>query len=60
MGTGDSFTRGKATEREADYSPPRSTEFKNAWSYISTPPYVLMEWYVDKHRDHFTLTFNRI
>jgi len=27
--------------READHSPPSDAEFKNAWSYTFTPPYVL-------------------
>jgi hypothetical protein len=30
--------------READRSPPSSAEVKNAWSYTSTPPYVLKVW----------------
>jgi hypothetical protein len=30
--------------READHSPPSSAEVNNAWSYISTPPYILMAW----------------
>jgi hypothetical protein len=34
----------KQPVREADYSPPYSAEVKNAWSYISTPPYVFMAW----------------
>jgi hypothetical protein len=28
----------KRLGREADHSPPNSTEVKNAWSYTSTPP----------------------
>jgi hypothetical protein len=28
--------------RKADFSPPFSTEVKNAWSYTFTPPYVFM------------------
>jgi hypothetical protein len=28
----------KRPGREADHSPPSSAEFKNAWSYNSTPP----------------------
>jgi len=28
----------KRPGREADHSPPSSTEVKNAWSYTSTPP----------------------
>jgi hypothetical protein len=27
---------------EADHSPPASAEVRNAWSYASTPPHVLM------------------
>jgi hypothetical protein len=40
---------------EDDYSPPPSAEVKNVWHYTSTPPYVLMVWYLVKHRDNFTL-----
>jgi hypothetical protein len=32
--------------REANHSSP--TEVKNAWRYISTPPYVFMSWYLIK------------
>jgi hypothetical protein len=28
----------KRQGREADHPPPSSAEFKNAWSYTSTPP----------------------
>jgi len=28
----------KRPRREDDYSPPPSTDVKNAWSYTSTPP----------------------
>jgi len=31
-------------EREADHSPPSTVEVKHAWSYTSTPLYVLMVW----------------
>jgi len=41
---------------EADHSPPSITEVKNAWSYTSVPPYVLMAWYLVKHRDNSTFT----
>jgi hypothetical protein len=30
--------------READHSSPFSAEFKNAWSYTSTPQYAFMAW----------------
>jgi hypothetical protein len=29
----------------------------SAWSYTSTPQYVLMTWCLVKHRDNFTSTF---
>jgi len=31
-------------------------EVKNAWSYTSATPYVVMAWYQLKHRDTFTFT----
>jgi hypothetical protein len=34
----------KQPVREADHSPPSSTEDKNAWSYTSTPQYAFMAW----------------
>jgi hypothetical protein len=30
-------------EREADHSPPNTSEVKKTWIYTSTPPYVFME-----------------
>jgi hypothetical protein len=42
--------------READNSPPSSTEVKNKWSYISNPPYVFMAWYLVKHGDKLTFS----
>jgi hypothetical protein len=51
----------KRPGREADHSPPSSTEVNNAWSYTSTPKYALKAWCsVKKRRDKFTflpLTF---
>jgi hypothetical protein len=41
---------------EADHSPPSSVEVRNAWRYISTPPYVFLAWYLVKPRDSFTFT----
>jgi hypothetical protein len=32
----------KRPGREADHSPPSIAEFKNAWSYTSTPQYAFM------------------
>jgi hypothetical protein len=36
-------------QHEADHSSPSAAEVKNAWSYTSTLPYVLMAWYSVKH-----------
>jgi len=44
-------------EREADHSPPSRAEFKNAWSYTSTPQYVFMGWCLVKNTDNFTLPY---
>jgi hypothetical protein len=35
--------------------PPSGAEFKNAWSYTSTPPYVFIAWCLIKHRKKFKL-----
>jgi hypothetical protein len=43
-------TEGFLTRDKADHSPPFSVEVKNAWSYISTPPYVFMVWCLIKHQ----------
>jgi hypothetical protein len=43
----------KQLGREADHSPPSSAEV-NAWSCISTPPYVFIAWCLLKGRDSFT------
>jgi len=51
---GVSFHGVKRPEREADHSPPSSTEVKNTWRYTSTPQYVFMAWCLVKHRDSFT------
>jgi hypothetical protein len=40
--------------READQSPPYSTEAKNAWSYTSISQYAFIAWCLVKHRDNFT------
>jgi len=32
----------KRPGREADHSPPSSSEVKNGWNYVSTPQYVFM------------------
>jgi hypothetical protein len=42
MGTGGPLLGVKRPGREADHSPPTSTEVKKMWVYTSTPPYVFM------------------
>jgi hypothetical protein len=42
----------KRPGRKADHSPPSSAEIKNAWSYISTPPYVFLAWCLILHIDN--------
>jgi hypothetical protein len=34
----------KRPGREAEHSPPSVTEVENAWSYTSTPAYIIMAW----------------
>jgi hypothetical protein len=41
MGTRGSFPAVMRPDREADYSPLSSADVKNAWSYTSTPQYVV-------------------
>jgi hypothetical protein len=43
LGVGGSFPGVKRPGREADFSPPSSTEFKNTWSYTLIPPYMFMD-----------------
>jgi hypothetical protein len=42
MGTGGYFPGVKRQGREADHSPPASSEVKKTWIYTSTPPYAFM------------------
>jgi hypothetical protein len=42
MGTGGSFPGVKLPGREADHSPPTSSEVKKMWIYTSTTPYAFM------------------
>jgi hypothetical protein len=49
MGSGGSFLGVKRPDHEADHSPPLSAEVKNAWSYISSPTYVFMAWFLINH-----------
>jgi len=48
------------TAREADHSPPSSSEVNKAWSYTSTPPYVFMAWSLVQHRDNLTVLYLHI
>jgi hypothetical protein len=59
MGTGCSSLEVKRPAREADHSPQSSAESKNAWSYTSTPQYVLTAWCSVKHRDNFLSRYAR-
>jgi len=45
----------KRLGREADHSPQSSAEVKNAWSCISTPPYVCMACYLLRNNFIFTI-----
>jgi hypothetical protein len=38
---------------EDEHSAPHKAEFKNAWSYNSTHPYLLKTWCLTKPRDNF-------
>jgi hypothetical protein len=51
--TEGSFPGVKRLGREANHSPPSSTEIKNAWSYTSIPLYVFMAWCLIKDRLYF-------
>jgi len=41
---------------EVDHSPPCNSEVKNAWSYTSFSPYILMLSCLVKQRDNITFT----
>jgi hypothetical protein len=42
---------------EVDHEPSSGAEVKNVQSYISTPQYVFMAWYLVKYSNNFTFTF---
>jgi hypothetical protein len=50
----------KRERREADHSPPSSSEVKNAWSYTSTPPTPSWRGAELKHRNDDTFNFYNI
>jgi hypothetical protein len=43
----------KRPGRKTDHSPPSIAKVKNAWSYTSTPPYLLITRCLSKHRIRF-------
>jgi hypothetical protein len=51
---------------ETDHPPPSSVKVKNAdaWSYTSTPPYILMAWCLIKNKETllipYKMSFNEI
>jgi hypothetical protein len=53
VGIRGSFPGDKVPGCEADYSPPSSSEVKNAWNYTSIPQYAFGAQL--KHRDDFYL-----
>jgi len=48
----------KRPGREANLSPPPSTEVKNAWSYTSTPTCAFMAWCVIKRIRLYGVVFS--
>jgi hypothetical protein len=51
------FPAVKQSGCNAYYSPSSSAEVKNAWSYISIPPYAFMTTFLIKHRENFAFAF---
>jgi hypothetical protein len=49
-----SFTGIKRPGRESHYLSPSSSEFKNTWSFISAPTFVLMAWCLIGHEHNLT------
>jgi hypothetical protein len=47
----------KRLGRDAKHSPPSSAEVKNVGSYTCTPQYIVMVWYLVKHKDNYVLRF---
>jgi len=45
--------------READHSRTASAEIENAWSYIISPTYVFMVWWLVKQWDNFPFTLKK-
>jgi len=58
MGTRGSFPGNKsAGARIRPLNLHLDPKSKNAWSYISAPPYASMAWCLFNHRDNFTFIF---
>jgi hypothetical protein len=57
MGSRGSFPAVRQPGRKADHPPPSSAEFKNAWSYTSTPQYAFMAWCSVEAQGQLYLTF---
>jgi hypothetical protein len=57
---GDPFPGAKPPEREFNHSFPSAAEFKNAWMYTLSPPYVLIVWCLIKQRDNFAYYHTRL
>jgi len=47
----------KRPVRDADHSPPSSTEVTNTWRIPPLHQYVFVVWCLVKHRNNFTFTF---
>lgn len=56
--TGGSSLRIQWLWHKDDHPIPSSSEIKNTYVYSSTPPYVFMEWCLNKHRDNFNFSYN--
>jgi hypothetical protein len=41
----------------AGTSPPSTVDVSNAWRYTFTPPYLVVDWCLVKHKDKFTFNF---
>jgi len=55
--TGGSFLELRRPKCEGNNTSPSKAEVKITRSSTSTPPYVFMAWYLDKHSGNFTFTF---
>lgn len=49
------FPLGIKQGHEADHSPPSKAKFNNTWSLASIPQFIIMAWWLIKHKDSFTV-----